>query len=101
MKEILSVLLLTSSVAQAAPFATGNADAGKRFFEQNHCNKCHIEMMGGDGSEIFTRPDHKVRSASQLIKQINFCSGNIGVHLSAQEEQNLGAYLNLRYYKLP
>jgi cytochrome c2 len=101
MKNIAFLLLLLAGNAQAVPFATGNADEGKKFFEQNHCNKCHIEMMGGDGSEIFTRPEHKVRSAAQLVKQINFCSGNIGVKLTAQDEQNLGAYLNQHYYKLP
>ncbi|TAJ76327.1 MAG: cytochrome c [Gallionellaceae bacterium] len=100
MKRVGMLLLLVSTAVQAAPFANGNAEAGKKFFEQNQCNRCHIQMVGGDGSEIFTRPDHKVRSASQLIKQINFCSGNAGIHLSAQDEQNLGAYLNQRYYQL-
>lgn len=101
MKSIGFLLLLLTGAALAAPFATGNAEAGKKLFEQNQCNRCHIQMVGGDGSEIFTRPDHKVRNAAQLVKQINFCSGNIGVRLSAQDEQNLGAYLNQRYYKLP
>lgn len=85
--------------AQAAPFETGSFDAGKKLFAQSHCNRCHIEMKGGDGSEIFTRPDHKVRSASQLIKQIYMCGGNAGVKLSPQDEQDLGAYLNTLYYK--
>lgn len=97
----LVILLLMSSVAQAAPFATGNFEAGKNLFDQSHCNRCHVQMVGGDGSEIFTRANHKVRSASQLLKQINVCGGNAGVNLSAQDEQNLGAYLNQRYYKLP
>jgi cytochrome c553 len=101
MKILLTTMLLLSSVAQAAPFASGNAETGKKLFEQSHCNHCHVQMVGGDGSEVFTRPEHKVRSASQLIKQINICGGNAGVNLSAQDEQNLGAYLNQRYYKLP
>lgn len=100
MKKILFLLFMLTSSVQAAPFATGNADTGKKLFEQNQCNSCHIKMVGGDGSEVFTRPDHKVRSASQLIKQINFCAGNAGVKLSSQDEQNLGAYLNQRYYQL-
>jgi cytochrome c2 len=95
------ILALFVGVAQAAPFESGNFEAGKKLFEQNHCNRCHIEMRGGDGSEIFTRPDHKVHSPSQLIKQINFCSSNAGVKLSTQDEQNMGAYLNKLYYKLP
>ena len=99
--KFLCILLLMAGTAQAAPFESGNFEAGKKLFEQSHCNRCHIEMKGGDGSEIFTRPDHKVRSPSQLIKQINFCGGNAGVDLSAQDEQNLGAYLNKLYYKFP
>ncbi len=100
MKTIMFLLLIATGTAQASPFATGNADTGKKLFEQNQCNSCHIKMVGGDGSEIFTRTDHKVRNASQLIKQINFCAGNAGIQLSAQDEQNLGAYLNQRYYHL-
>jgi cytochrome c553 len=100
MKKLL-VLLLLSNVAHAAPFETGNFEAGKKLFEQTRCNRCHIEMKGGDGSEIFTRPDHKVRSPSQLIKQLYICGGNAGVNLSPQDEQNLGAYLNKLYYKFP
>ena len=100
MKKLL-ILLLVSGAVQAAPFASGNAEAGKKLFQQNHCNKCHIQMVGGNGSEIFTRPEHKVRSAPLLIKQINFCAGNSGIHLTAQNEQDLGAYLNQSYYKLP
>ena len=100
MKKLL-ILLLLSSTAHADPFASGNVEAGKKLFQQNHCNKCHIEMVGGDGSEIFTRPEHKVHSASLLIKHINFCAGNSGVRLTAQNEQDLGAYLNQSYYKLP
>jgi cytochrome c553 len=99
--RLLFLLLLMINAVNAAPFAEGNAETGKKLFEQSHCNRCHIQMMGGDGSEIFTRPDHKVRSSSQLVKQINICGGNAGVNLSAQDEQNLGAYLNQRYYKLP
>lgn len=101
MKKIAALLFLSISTAHAAPFATGNAETGKKLFEQNQCNSCHIKMVGGDGSEVFTRPDHKVRSAPQLIKQMSFCAANAGVDLSAQDEQDLGAYLNQRYYKLP
>lgn len=101
MKRFCFLLLLLTGTTQAAPFASGNADTGKKLFEQKQCNRCHIQMVGGDGSEIFTRCNHKVHSASQLVKQINFCSANAGIDLSAQEEQHLGAYLNQRYYKLP
>jgi hypothetical protein len=33
-----------------------------------------------------------------MLAQFKLCSANIGVNLTAQEEQHLGAYLN-QYYK--
>jgi cytochrome c553 len=101
MKRFCFLLLLTVGTAQAAPFASGNAETGKKLFEQKQCSRCHIQMVGGDGSEVFTRPNRKVLKASQLVTQINFCSANAGIDLSAEEEQHLAAYLNQRYYKFP
>lgn len=101
MKKILALLLLllcaTASV-QAAPFADGDPAVGKKIFEQNKCNRCHVSMVGGDGSGIFTRPDRKVTSPQKLIQQIRVCTGNVGISLTPQDEQNLGAYLNQNYY---
>jgi len=99
--KLLNALLLLglANAAFATPFPAGNAQAGEKLFKQYKCNSCHAAMLGGDGSAIFTRADRKVHNANELIKQIRFCSGNVGAHLTAQEEQHLGAYLN-RYYKL-
>jgi len=93
------ILLCIASAAQANPFADGNAQAGEKLFNQYKCNSCHSAMLGGDGSAIFTRADRKVHNANELIEQIKFCSGNVGAHLTTQQEQHLGAYLN-RYYQL-
>lgn len=97
---ILSAVML-SGVAQAAPFPSGDASAGKQFFEQNRCNRCHIEKMGGDGSAIFTRPNRIVNNPAQMIARMHYCAENLGVKLSPQDEQNVGAYLNKNYYKFP
>ncbi|MDO8413552.1 MAG: cytochrome c [Gallionellaceae bacterium] len=99
MKIVLSVFLLLCGIAQAVPFTDGDAKAGKKLFEHYKCNSCHIGKMGGDGSAIFTRANHKVTSPEKMIAQIKMCSGNVGANLSAQEEQNLAAYLNQKYYK--
>lgn len=100
MKLILSLILLcTAALAQANPFAEGNAQTGKKLFDKYKCNSCHAQMVGGDGSAIFTRRDRKVHNASELVDQIRVCSGNVGAQLSAQDVQHLGAYLN-QYYKL-
>jgi len=99
MKRIAAfTLFLVAGSALAAPFPTGDAQAGKKLFEQNKCSHCHIDMVGGDGSAIFTRPSHKVINPQQMVQKMHVCSGGAGITLSAQDEQDLGAYLNQRYY---
>lgn len=93
------ILLFSSFSAQANPFPNGSAPAGQKIFNQYKCNSCHAQMLGGDGSAIFTRANRKVHNADELIEQIKVCSGNVGAKLTAQDEQHLGAYLN-RYYNL-
>lgn len=99
MRKLFVLILLLCGTAQAAPFADGDANAGKKLFDKYQCNNCHMAKMGGDGNAIFTRPDHKVTSPSKMIAQIKMCSGNVGANLTAQEEQHLAAYLNQQFYK--
>lgn len=100
MKLIITLILLCAATAASAnPFPNGNAQTGQKLFEQYKCNRCHADIMGGDGNAIFTRPNRKVHNAAELIEQIEVCSGNIGAKLTTQEKQHLGAYLN-RYYNL-
>ncbi len=100
MKTWLAIILLAAtSTAMAAPFPNGNAQTGQKLFAQYKCSSCHTAMLGGDGSAMFTRPDRKVHSVTDLVEQMRFCTGNIGVNLTPQDEQHLGAYLN-RYYNL-
>jgi cytochrome c553 len=94
------LLFLAAGAAQATPFAGGSAENGKKLFTSYECSSCHKAKMGGDGSAIFSRPNHTVRAVSDLIPQIKFCSGAVGAQLTAQEEQDLAAYLNQRYYQL-
>src|ERR1051325_8373423 len=64
------VLVLATSLAHAAdPFPQGDPAAGKALVEKN-CVSCHASMVGGDGSKIYTRPDHKVKTASALLAQV-------------------------------
>jgi len=96
---IALVLLFAAANASANPFPGGDAKTGQRLFEQHRCNGCHVKLVGGDGSAIFTRTDSKVRDAAGLLGQMDACSGNIGAALTSQDRQHLGAYLN-RYYNL-
>lgn len=99
MKKTLAILLMLCGTAQAAPFDKGDAHLGQQLFEKNKCNRCHIGKVGGDGSAIFTRPNRIVHNPVQLVDRMHVCSGAVGITLSAQDDQNLGAYLNQNYYK--
>ncbi len=94
-----SIVLCAATAAFANPFPAGDAVNGQQLFEKHQCNRCHDSLMGGDGFKIFTRFNRKVSNASGLLDQINICSGNVNAHLTDQEQQDLGAYLN-RYYNL-
>jgi cytochrome c553 len=93
------ILLCVTAISQAAPFAKGDADAGKKIFDQHQCNSCHSNKLGGDGSAMFTRAEHKVKTAASLKTQITNCSTNLGLMLFEDDEENIGAYLNKNYYK--
>lgn len=93
------ILLFATTAASANPFPTGDAKTGKKLFERHNCNSCHEKIVIGDGNAIFTRKNRKVRTATELLDQLDACAGNIGVTLTAMEKQHLGAYLN-RYYNL-
>lgn len=100
MRLLISIaLLFAATTAAADPFPKGDAQTGQKLFAQYKCSSCHAAMLGGDGSAMFTRPDRKVKSVAQLVEQMNFCTGNLGIKLTPQDEQHLGAYLN-RYYNL-
>jgi cytochrome c peroxidase len=81
------------------PFAKGDASKGKKMFDQHKCNSCHASMLGGDGSAMFTRAEHKVKTPAALKTQIMNCSTNLGLMLFEDDEENIAAYLNKNYYK--
>jgi mono/diheme cytochrome c family protein len=96
MLAIVSALLAT--VAQASPFAKGDPKAGKALHDKS-CVSCHVSMYGGDGSEIYTRPDRKTKTAEQLAARIAACNVNTNAGWFPEDERNVGAWLNQQYYK--
>lgn len=98
MKHIAILLALICTPALAAPFASGNAAAGKALHEKK-CADCHAARFGGDGSKIYTRTDRRIRNATGLAQQITVCNAMLGNELFPEDEANLGAYLNQAYYK--
>jgi cytochrome c2 len=99
--RFLAALLMSGLTATlfSSAYANGNAEAGKNTFEQNKCNRCHVEMFGGDGTAIFTRAERKIKAHASLATQITRCSTNLGLMLFEDDEEGLVAYLNKEYYK--
>lgn len=92
------VLLFIHQYALANPFEGADLKAGESLVEKN-CVSCHAASFGGDGSTIYTREYHKVKTSKGLLAQVRNCNTNIGLKWFEDEELNAAAYLNNTYYK--
>jgi cytochrome c553 len=92
MRLIFPILIaLVATPLQAAPFDKGNAKKGEALHDES-CTGCH-------GTELYTRANKKIKTASQLAARISGCNANTGAGWFPEEEQHVGAYLNLHFYK--
>ncbi|PCI58846.1 MAG: hypothetical protein COB34_04390 [Methylophilaceae bacterium] len=100
MKKLLLLACSIISVNAVANdfFAKADLDAGKALIEKN-CISCHASSYGGDGSEIYTRPFHKVETSKGLLAQVRTCNTNLDLKWFEEEEFNAAAYLNKHYYQ--
>ncbi|MGH8727260.1 MAG: c-type cytochrome [Burkholderiales bacterium] len=99
MKTLIFVLsLLFTGLSFANPFEKGDPEAGEKLLNKS-CNTCHIKMMGGDGSAIYTRDNRIVKNAQQLLARIATCNANVGTGWFPEDEVDVAAYLNQKYYR--
>ncbi len=96
---LAAAALCFSAAAHADPFPKADPQAGKRLFDKAKCNACHNSLMNGDGSRIFTRPEHKVKDAQALLKMVRFCVNQTGAQVFPEDVEHIAAYLNQQYYK--
>ena len=80
-------------------FEKADLTAGKALVEKN-CISCHASSFGGDGSAIYTREYHKIKTSKGLIAQVRACNTNLDLKWFEDEELNAAAFLNQTYYKL-
>ncbi len=81
-----------------APAQAVDLKRGKELVQEN-CVKCHADMMGGDGSKIYTRADRRIDSLEALNKQVHRCKNSLGVSWPEDQIADVVAYLNKTYYK--
>ena len=86
--------------AQAAtkPYASGNVMAGKLLSEKD-CVACHARKFDGDATRIYTRPDRRVRTPSQLMAQIQYCTTELSLEYFPEDEDDVAAYLDQEHYR--
>jgi mono/diheme cytochrome c family protein len=65
----------------------------------NHCVSCHASMVGGNGSNLYTRADRKVNSRDQLVSQVNRCETTLGLGWFEEDVRAVVEYLDKEYYK--
>jgi len=95
LRFILNITICTLALFAAQAYAKeSDAQAIKRGQQivQEDCTKCH-------GDEVYTRPDHRVKSLAALGKQVRRCKDNIGIQLFEEDVDDVVKYLNSKYYK--
>ncbi len=99
MRIVIAILLALPLITMAQPFPKGDPSIGKRLATAANCSKCHSERVGGDGSRMYTRPEHKVKNPDQLLSQVRTCNTMLNSGWFPEDEENVAAYLNREYYK--
>lgn len=95
---LLSLLVWCGS-GWAAPFAGADLIQGQALHGK-HCVSCHSQSHGGpEGSGMYLRPAHRVKSASALAQQVTFCTTMLKLDLFPEDELHIAGYLNSQYYK--
>lgn len=105
MKSFIGGLLylgfLVNGYAETAQhlFKDSDIKVGKILYEKNQCASCHIKMMGGVESALYTRKNRIVQNPKQLISQVALCNTRLNASLFPEEERDIAAFLNKEYYK--
>jgi cytochrome c5 len=84
--------------AQPAPFRAGDPQKGKTLVERD-CVSCHAKQFPSDPDEIYRRANRRVKSAAQLLAQVQACNANLGKSYFPDEEEHVAAYLNQQFYR--
>jgi cytochrome c2 len=84
-----TVLLLV--VGTRAWGANANVERGKELVDSK-CMACH-------GTDVYTRPEHRIKSLEALENQIPRCAKAAGADWNQQQMADVVAYLNQAYYK--
>jgi mono/diheme cytochrome c family protein len=80
----LSLSLVTSTAAAE--------DFDAKSFLAEKCSSCH-------GTEVYSRPNPRVKSLDKLAAQVRRCDANVGTGLFDEDIDAVVKYLNVNFYK--
>lgn len=97
--RVLALLL----AAQTAAWAGDDAKValGRKLLADIGCNgACHRRSAAdGDPLSLYTRPNRKIASFSQLQSQVGHCAAGAGAAVSSDDIDAIAAALNQDFYK--
>lgn len=94
----LTVLLVAQSASAGSAHA-GDAGQGARLHAER-CDACHAQKSAfGDPAALYTRSDRKVKDLARLKSMVALCNTELRLDLFPDDEQDLVAHLNERYYR--
>ena len=97
---LATALSALSSLAVAGPVPDADLANGKQIHENKQCASCHREKTGRDEAFIYLREDRKVKTLFDLRRMVSICSTQLQLALFPEDERDVAAYLNQRFYKL-
>ncbi len=97
-KLLIGFVCFSAATGIAHAFLLGDAENGEQLHRKN-CQGCHAQRFGDDGSEIYTRPNHSVKTIEGLMGQVEFCNKQISLGLKDDDINDLVLYLNDNFYK--
>ncbi len=86
------------TVAAAASLAAADPAAGKVLHDRQ-CVACHATRFGGDGAQIYLRPNRLIHDRKALRQRVAMCASQTDAGWFPEDEENVTAYLAERYYK--
>lgn len=99
--KVMHILLLAAGFTVSPVAGAGDKAAGEKLVQEKQCSACHQRLVGGDGSQIYLRSDRRVTTLPKLHAQVTFCSTQLKTGWFPEDEDDVVAWLNHRYYHFP
>lgn len=96
--KVMHILLLAAGFAVSPVAGAGDMAAGEKLVQEKQCSTCHQRLVGGDGSQIYLRSDRRVTTLPKLHAQVAFCATQLKTGWFPEDEEDVAAWLNHRYY---